>query len=314
MSFYILESIEHGNKCPVKVFIASIEHSSFHWHYDYELILVLKGEILINIGLGQIHLCTGDIFLLNSKIVHELQCLEQPNMCLFIQLNQSLFVDNKNINGSYFFYLNSKDKDKEPKNGFEAYKILLAKIGLEYQNVNPNMYRINSHVYTLLADFFDYLIYDICQRSSEKNPLEDIELLMQIINYIQYNFKEEEIQEDICKKFGLGTKTLYRFLKKNIGLSPKALIMNNRINASKEMLRFSNKSTPYIATECGFGAENTFYRVFKKEVGITPNEYRKKEISIKSDVNIKGYLPFNSGEAVHLLKNIISQEKGEEKI
>lgn len=309
MCSYIFEAIEHGSKCPVKVFITSIDHSSYHWHYDYELILVLKGEVLINTRLGQIHLRTGDIFLLNSKMVHELQRSEQANICLFIQLNQSLFLDNNNVNGSYFFYLNSAQKGKEPKNGFEHYKVLAAKIGLEYKKETPNMYRINSYVYTLVADFFDYLIYDIYQKSSVMNPVEDIELLMQILNYVQDNYKEEKVLDNICKEFGMGYKTLYRFLKKYIGLSPKALIMNNRINAAKEMLRFSNKSIPYIATECGFGAENTFYRVFKKEVGVTPREYRKKEISVKSDLEIKGYLPFNLGEAVGLLKSIIKEEK-----
>lgn len=309
MGSYIFESIEHGNKCPVKVFITSIDHSSYHWHYDYEMILVLKGELLINTSLGQTHLRTRDIFLVNSKMVHELQSLEQPNICLFIQLNQRLFLDNKNMNGIYFFYLNSTQKEKEPKNGFEYYKVLTARIGLEFQKEIPNMYRINSYVYTLLADFFDYLIYDICQKSSEKNPVEDIELLMQIINYIQDHSKDEAVQDNICKVFGMGDKTLYRFLKKYIGLSPKALIMDNRIYASKEMLRFSNKPVPYIAAECGFGAENTFYRVFKKEVGITPNEYRNKEVSVKSDLAIKGYLSFNLGEAVHLLRDIIKEKK-----
>lgn len=312
MCSYAFESIEHEAKCPVKVFITSINHSRFHWHYDYELILVLKGEVLINTSLGQIHLQAGDIFLLNSKMVHELQRLNQPNICLFIQLNQRLFLDYKNMNGSYFFYLNSSQAGKEPKNGFSYYKVLAAKIGVEFQKETPNMYRINAYVYTIVADFFDYLIYEIRQKASEKNPVEDIELLMQIINYIQDNAKEEAVQDNLCKDFGIGEKTLYRFLKKYIGLSPKTLIMENRIHLSKEMLRLTNKPASYIAAECGFGAENTFYRTFKKEVGITPNAYRKKEISEKLDNEIKGYVSFNYKEASGLLKAIIKEEEKNE--
>ena len=309
MCSYIYEAIEHGNNHPVKVFMTSIDYSNFHWHYDYELILVLKGEVLINTSLGQMLLHTGDIFLLNSKMVHELQRTDQPNICLFIQLNQNLFLDTKNVNGSYFFYLNSVQKDKEPKNGFGHYKALAARIGLEYQKEAPNMYRVNSYIYALLADFFDYLIYDIRQKSSMINPLEDIELLMQVINYIQDNFKEEDVLDTLCSSYGMGEKTLYRFLKKYIGLSPKAFLMENRIQASKQMLRFSKKSAPYIATECGFRAENTFYRVFKKEVGVTPNEYRQKDISRKADSEIKGYLQFKMVEAVRLLKKYCEGEE-----
>lgn len=307
MNSYIFEAIEHGRKFPINAFITSINHSSYHWHYDYELILVLKGEVLVNTRRGQVHLKTGDIFLLNSISVHELQRTEQKNICLFIQLNQSLFIDSKNTNESYFFYLDSTSKGKDPKNGFEPYKGLAAKIGLEFQKELPNMYRINSYVYALIADFYDYLLYDIHQTSNALNSVEDIELLMQIINYVQENYAVADIHKHICKVFGMSEKTMYRFLKKYIGLSPKALTKNNRINASKEMLRMTEKSVPFISSECGFSADSTFHRVFKKEVGVTPNEYRNKEVFAQSDMEIKGYLAFNHREARQLLQHMIKE-------
>lgn len=312
MSTFIFEAIEHGRKCPAKTFITSIEHSSYHWHYDYELILVLKGDILVNTSLGHSLLKAGDILLLNSKMVHEIQKSEQDNICLFIQLNQSLFLDYKNINGSFFFYLNSALGKREPANGYGRYKYIAAKISMEFLKESPNMYRINSYIYSLVADFFDYLIFDIYQNPSERNPMEDIELLMSVINYIQENYKEENVLENLYKEYGMSEKTLYRFLKKYIGLSPKTLILNNRINAAKELLRFSGKSISYIASECGFGSENTFYRVFKKEVGVTPSDYKKKDVSIKSDIKIRGYLSFSLNEAVKLLQGMIKEYEDNE--
>lgn len=312
MSSYIFETIEHGIKCPAKVFVTSIDNSAYHWHYDYELILVLKGEVQVKTSQGQVHLRAGDIYLLNSIEVHELSHLEKTNICVFMQLNQQFFLDYKNINGLFYFHLNSTLNSKEPKNGLARYKVLAAKICLEDQKESPNMYRLNSYIYSLVADFFDYLIYDIHQRSSAMSSVEDIEQLMQIINYLQVNFGNVDVLSDICKVFGMSNKTLYRFIKKYIGLSPTELILNSRINASKEMLRLTDKSVPYIATDCGFGAENTFYRVFKKKVGVTPSEYRKKVISLKSDYEIKGYLSFNQGEAIRLLKDIIKENEHDE--
>jgi hypothetical protein len=61
-----------ATRFPANVFIASIDHSSFHWHLDYELILVLKGTILLTEGTKTIVLKGGDVYLINTKSIHAL--------------------------------------------------------------------------------------------------------------------------------------------------------------------------------------------------------------------------------------------------
>ena len=73
------------------------------------------------------------------------------------------------------------------------------------------------------------------------------------------------------------------------------------------MLRNTKYSIPYIASYCGFNAENTFYRAFKQEAGITPGEYQKQNTDVKIDMEIKGYLPFHQEEARYLLKKYASE-------
>ena len=73
------------------------------------------------------------------------------------------------------------------------------------------------------------------------------------------------------------------------------------------LLRNTNYSIPYIASYCGFNAENTFYRSFKKETGLTPGEYQKKAFDTKINTDTKGYLPFLREEAQHLLKKYSSE-------
>lgn len=186
MSSYIFETIEHEEKYPAKVFVTSIEHSSFHWHYDYELILVLKGSLIVNASPKITVLEAGDIVLLNSKAVHELQRTKEENLCLFIQMNENLFKNTKDDNRSYYFYLNSKLDDKKPKNGYDAYVANAAKIGLESQNDEIfNTYRVKSLVYMLIADLFEFTLYDIHQKAVDLKETENTELLMQVINFIQ---------------------------------------------------------------------------------------------------------------------------------
>lgn len=305
MKSYIFEAIEHGKKYPAKVFVTSIEHSSFHWHYEYELILVLKGTLSVNASPKPVVLEAGDIILLNSKAVHELQRTQEDNLCLFIQISQSLFWDFKDINKTYHFYLNSKAEELPPKKDYQAFIHLAAKIGLEYQKSDiVGFYRVKSLIYMLIADLFEYVPYEIHQKASVSKGDESAELLMQIIDFIQENFKKDNLLDELYKTLGISEKTAYRFLKCNVGLSIKDLVTGYKIEESKPLLKFTDKSISYIADLCGFGSENTFYRVFKKEVGVTPNEYRHNETTLDNNPNVKGYLSFSQNEAVELLNKL----------
>lgn len=60
---------------------------------------------------------------------------------------------------------------------------------------------------------------------------------------------------------------------KRFGLSPKADLIQNRIQLSKKMLRYSDQSITEIAKQCGFQSIYYFSKHFKEVVGMTPSEY-----------------------------------------
>ena len=66
MQYSIFENIEHHKDYPAKIFVVSIDHSDLHWHYDYELVVVLKGSLTLNYGLQRYVIREGDIVLVNS--------------------------------------------------------------------------------------------------------------------------------------------------------------------------------------------------------------------------------------------------------
>lgn len=310
MSSYVYEIIEHETGEP-NIFVTSIGHSSYHWHYDYELILVLKGSVLLSVGAEVMQLEENDIYLVNSKSIHALNRLEEDNLCLFIQLNSFLFRKEKDHSRHYHFYLNSRQPELEPQNGFESYARLAALIGLESQKgERSNPLRIRAFVCELAADLFDYAVYDVIQEVSEKERESDAELLMEIMGYVHRNFQSDTVAEDICKAFGMSEKTLYRFLKRQLGFSIKDMIMEKRLEQARYYLKHGDKSISWIATECGFGSEITFYRAFRKSTGISPAEYRNRDIKLNvlPNANIRGYLSFNPRDAYMRLLKLSGRE------
>ena len=63
--------------------------------------------------------------------------------------------------------------------------------------------------------------------------------------------------------------------KETFGISPHQYLTDCRINKAKLYLLQNEKSISEIAELTGFGCQQYFNKVFKKETGFTPASYRK---------------------------------------
>ena len=71
----------------------------------------------------------------------------------------------------------------------------------------------------------------------------------------------------------------YNYKFREEGLSPKTLrnyITQQRIRIAKQMLADTDMLIRDISSYIGIPDSNYFVKIFKKEVGLTPNAYRKK--------------------------------------
>lgn len=301
MNNSIYEKIDYHKQTFGKVFLTCIEKSEIHWHYSYELIFVLKGQVRVLYGPDPITMNEGDLLLINSRMVHGLQSNQEDNICLFIQLPLEVFEAVFMPTRKYYFQLNSQSSLCIPKVGYNHFVKRVAQIGLQSLKKEPTtQMRVNSLILSLVADLIEYVHYDIyiSQIQSHKKESSDFG---KINSYIREHIASETLATDICTVFGLGSKTLYRQLKMSLGLTLKELILRIRIDEASKLLKTTDKSISVIASECGFSSDVSFYRVFKKDKGLTPNEYRKGGTIKNKLKEVQGYLQFNTNEAECLL-------------
>lgn len=81
---------------------------------------------------------------------------------------------------------------------------------------------------------------------------------------------------DLCNDLAMSQPSLYRKVKGLSGKSPAQLIAERRLAMAEKFLDNTFESISEIAYKCGYSSPSYFARVFKRQLGVSPIEYRCK--------------------------------------
>ena len=113
-------------------------------------------------------------------------------------------------------------------------------------------------------------VVDASSANSEQTSIID-----KVNRYIRARFSEELSRDEIARHVYLNPEYLSRLYKRRTGCSLTEYISRTRITEAKSLLRTSNASIGEIAFKVGFSSWSYFARVFRKETGLTPGQYRE---------------------------------------
>lgn len=85
--------------------------------------------------------------------------------------------------------------------------------------------------------------------------------------------------QELSRKLSLPQQEISQVINTHFHKKFRDLINEYRVEEVKKMLhseKMSHMSILGVALECGFNSEATFYRIFKKNTGLSPKEYRRK--------------------------------------
>ena len=95
--------------------------------------------------------------------------------------------------------------------------------------------------------------------------------------YVRAGFGDPDLSvEAIAAAAGLSVSYLCTLFKATCGSTVKDHVTQVRVEHAKELLRRADGKLQAIALQVGFRDANYFSTVFKREVGVTPSEYRER--------------------------------------
>lgn len=96
-----------------------------------------------------------------------------------------------------------------------------------------------------------------------------------IINYISDNYHSKILFKNLAGQLNFSYDYFQHYFKDITGLSPQQFLIRRRIRAAKVMLTEGSVSCTDIAYRCGFSNSAQFSAIFKRETGLSPQQYRK---------------------------------------
>ncbi len=100
--------------------------------------------------------------------------------------------------------------------------------------------------------------------------------LQDLQRWVVANPGEDHSVPRLAARLGLSTRHFARLFASETGVTPAAWVEAARVEAARAMLESADYVAKQIAPRCGFADVNVLRRAFRRHVGITPAEYRKR--------------------------------------
>ena len=98
-----------------------------------------------------------------------------------------------------------------------------------------------------------------------------------ILKYVTEHIDSPDLKiDDIADAMGMSRSVLYLKIKQQLGMTPIDFVRHVRIMRACELLKDTDEALSSVAFAVGFSDPKYFSKVFKRETGIVPTEYRER--------------------------------------
>ena len=105
------------------------------------------------------------------------------------------------------------------------------------------------------------------------------------IDYIYNHLLERITVETLAKAVSISPTYLSRIFKQELGVSVSDYIRQRKLDAAKNLLRFSDYEMADIANMLSYSSQSHFIQHFRSQTGMTPKAYRDKNYRNNFHVN-----------------------------
>jgi AraC-like DNA-binding protein len=257
----------------------------WHFHKEYELVLIDKTEGTRFIGDHVSHFEDGNLALIGPSVPHLYRNNEEyyKNRDL---VSKSIFVHfTDDFLGKSFFDL---PEMKLVRRLLNRSSLGLEVLGKANKYVKDKLMEMQDEIPAKrLLYLLDILIFlsdsndlkNILSRGFTANNSNDTDRINIVLQFIMENYTKDIYIEEIASKLNMSIPSFSRYFKHHTRKTFSNYVTEIRIARACRLLMEDNYNNSEICYLSGFDNLSNYYRHFKRQVGIIPKEYKKRFLS-----------------------------------
>lgn len=245
-----------------------------HIHQCYEFLYVNEGTLIYTIEGKEYIAHPGDVIFTRPMALHSLSF---PVKCQYTR--QFFHIYDSLLKKAEPLLKNIDELNSDKNNLIPAHLVQKYRIGEIFDGIrNAAEMGHDANTADLMLCYAVEIMLKISSilqnEKMESTAATKNENVLKIMNFIEQHYRENIRLEDIANLLYLDKSYVGRIFRRHTGMSIKPYINMRRITLAKKLISTGRQATE-VYLECGFENYCTFYRVFKKLVGVTPEEFKR---------------------------------------
>ena len=247
--------------------------NDMHYHHTYELYYILEGEREYFIEDRFFHVKKGDLVWVPADMLHRTNGLGATRFLLYFRES---FLEQYFSEATIERLTQREPFVFTPASEYATqFQTLFFDILKEY---NKKMTQDENCDEFILAKLVFDLLYFVSTHENHyigcgNGPSER---MYTVIKYINNNYRNPLSIQEVADAVGITRDHLCHIFPRYMGVTFITYLNVIRIKAACEMMKKEKDSILEISSKCGFSSSHYFCKVFKKEKGMSPSEYRRQ--------------------------------------
>lgn len=253
-----------------------------HQHEFLELAYVINGRALHTINGIKTIVEKGNYFIINYGTAHKYTLINNDNFDLINILFKPELIDKSlkcchsflDLINHYLIRINYTSLEKKPTDVIfhdndQTILDLINRMQYEYENKKPG------YIELLRCHLIEIIICTMRTISKNQEEFLENDFISRIKEYVEKYYMNPITLHDISRELNFSVSYMSRKFKQDTGLTFVAYLQRKRMEQSGRLIANTDKKFSEIAELVGYRDIKFFNKVFKKQWGMTPSEFRR---------------------------------------
>ncbi|MGG1311441.1 MULTISPECIES: helix-turn-helix transcriptional regulator [Cohnella] len=249
-----------------------------HFHPFYEIYYLLKGERVYFINGSVYTVNKGDLIVINP---HDLHRTDNSNADsngferILINFTHDFIMPNLDGELPLLPFKGDSHLIRFPLKEQASIENMLWELMAECKEQQAGHAAVvRALLVKLLIRIYRFQLQALEEPSRSPNPMH--RKISEIASYLAVHFHEKPTLDQVAKQFFISPSHLSRVFKSVTGFYFREYLLLLRIREAQKQLRETHHKVQTIAESCGFENLTHFNKSFKKIIGLSPLQYRKR--------------------------------------